>query len=171
MNTSNVRPETPLSEILSSAARHATSPPSTGFLQACAIRAREMEDPDPLVSDVTAFHRKFDHPAPMEVADVFPDEDVIGFRIRLIREETEELVEALCQRSLAKVAAEACDLIYVVVGTLVILGLPMMPFWRDIQRANMGKEKSPDGGKPIKPEGWEGPNPTKVLYEVKRGEA
>ena len=70
--------------------------------------------------------------------------------------------------SLARIAAESADLVYVVVGTVVALGMPFMPFWRDVHRANMAKEQNPAGGKPIKPEGWIAPNPQKVLYRIRQ---
>jgi predicted HAD superfamily Cof-like phosphohydrolase len=117
--------------------------------------------------DVRQFHLKFGHPAPVSVIrDLTTKQDMLDFRIKLIREECDELVEALEERDLAKIAAESVDLIYVVVGTLVALGLPLLPFWRDVQRANMQKEKNPNGGKPIKPEGWEGPNPQRILRNL-----
>lgn len=119
--------------------------------------------------DVRAFHLKFEHPAPPRpVRDLHSMSEVLEFRIDRIEEETRELVEAIRERNLAKIAAEGIDLIYVVVGLFVILGLPLLPFWRDVQRANMAKVQNPTGGKPLKPEGWVGPNPAQVLYDIKR---
>ena len=164
MNTSNIQPHMKLSDALHGAARFATSPPNAGFLRECAIRAEQLERT--LDDDVRDFHEKFGHPAPGQPIRHF-NVNVITFRERLIREECDELIEAIHQRSLAKIAAEAVDLIYVVVGTLVALGVPLMPFWRDIQRANMTKETNPLGGKPIKPEGWVPPDPAGILYQVK----
>lgn len=119
--------------------------------------------------DVRAFHLKFDHPAPDApvVSLVEVGDSMLEFRIALIEEECEELVEAIRARSMSRIAAEAVDVLYVVIGTLVVLGVPFLPFWRDVQRANMTKVVNPAGGKPLKPEGWVGPDPQQVLYEVK----
>lgn len=102
--------------------------------------------------DVRDFHRKFGHPAPS--APVVPSDDVLDFRVRLIREECEELIEAIEERNLGSIAQEGVDLVYVVLGTFVVCGLRFTPFWRLVQRANMAKIPNPDGGKPLKPEGW-----------------
>lgn len=166
MNESNIRPDRRLSEILSSAARFSTSPPNKGFLQECAFRAAELEGAeDELHSDVRAFHKKYGHPAPG--TPTMPADDVLQFRIALIREECEELCEAIADRNLSAIASEAVDVLYVVIGTLVVCGLPLMPFWRNVQRANMAKIVNPEGGKPLKPEGWVGPDPRQVLYDWK----
>jgi len=129
-----------------------------------------MTEETDIQEDVTAFHTKFDHPAPaapvgslVEVGDA-----MLEFRIGLIEEECGELVAAIRERSMAKIAAEAVDVLYVVIGTMVVLGLPLLPFWRDVQRANMAKVPNPAGGKPLKPEGWEAPNPRQVLLDVRR---
>ncbi len=101
-----------------------------------------------LYKDVRDFHEKFDHPV-----DEFPMVDV-EFRIALINEECDELIQALKDQQIGAIMGEAVDLIYVVIGTLVALGLPFMSMWKIVHRANMTKEKNPEGGKPIKPKGW-----------------
>lgn len=153
-----------LSEILFNAARFGSSPVNSGFLRDCSQRARHLEAG--IEGDVRTFHITFGHPAPLSPVSVMND-NMLEFRIARIEEECKELVEALRERSLAKIAAEAVDVIYVVVGTLVALGLPLMPFWRDVHRANMSKVPAGPLVKPIKPDGWVGPDPHKVLYEYK----
>lgn len=96
------------------------------------------------------------------------DEDLLEFRIKLIEEECRELVEAIRSRNLASICGEGVDLIYVVVGLFVTLGIPFLPFWMEIQRANMSKKQNPKGGKPIKPEGWVGPELNKTLLHIRR---
>mgnify|MGYP003663396386 CR=1 FL=1 len=168
MNTSNIQEHHMLSAALRSASRFANSPASAGFLRECSMRALELEQQpvDPYYDDVKAFHEKFGHPAPASVVRELDDE-MLEFRIARIDEEADELVDAIRSRNLAKIAAEAVDLIYVVIGTLVALGLPLIPFWRDVQRANMTKVPAGPLAKPIKPEGWVRPNPAQVLYEYK----
>jgi len=115
--------------------------------------------------DVRAFHLKFKHPAPeMPISTADVEESVMQFRRDRIEEEYKELMEAFESGSLAKIAAETVDLVYVLIGTLVVLGIPFMPFWRDVHRANMAKVQNPTGGKPLKPEGWLPPNPNRVLF-------
>ena len=153
-----------LSEILYTAARFGSSPINSAFLRDCAAQARELESG--IEGDVRDFHVTFGHDAPATPVSVMND-NMLEFRIARIEEECKELVSAIRERSLAKIAAEAVDVIYVVVGTLVALGLPLMPFWKDVHRANMSKVYAGPLTKPIKPDGWVGPDPHKVLYEYK----
>ncbi len=124
--------------------------------------------------DVRAFHEKFNHivnDRPTTLAH--PD---LNFRAKLIREEAGEVVEAIDQLILSggdeavllgKVAAELCDLLYVVFGGFVNLGIKAAPCFAIVQKANMAKNVNPDGGKPVKPAGWESPE-LHVVEEVKR---
>lgn len=126
--------------------------------------SREQRGPE---GDVRAFHHKFGHPAPSKPGVGWTPE-LAAFRARLIREEARELVEAVEQgRGLAELAGEACDLLYVTIGTMVAAGLPVQPFWDEVQRANMAKEPNPEGGKPLKPQGWKPPALTEVLARCK----
>lgn len=106
--------------------------------------------------DVADFHEKFGHDCPAR--PTLPRSDVLEFRIKLIREECEELCEAILARDLGRIANEGVDLLYVVLGTFVVCGLIVRPFWDLVHLANMSKEPNPDGGKPLKPEGWEKPD-------------
>jgi predicted HAD superfamily Cof-like phosphohydrolase len=117
-------------------------------------------------NDVTAFHLKFGHPVSIRPRSLDPE--TLRFRVERIREECEELVEALEQGGMGCVAAEAVDLIYVTLGTLVAMGIPIEPFWREIHLANMAKIPAGEHQKPIKPKGWVKPNPGKILYDLKR---
>jgi len=155
-----------LSQNLEVASRYATNAAHEGFLLDCVKQAKTLEDHG-LEDDVRDFHEKFDHPAPDGV--MLPHgNNLLEFRIRLIEEEVGELIEAIRERSLASIAGEAVDVVYVVVGTLVALGVPFMPFWKAVHRANMGKEPNPEGGKPIKPEGWCPPRLGRLLYNLRR---
>ncbi len=155
-----------LSKTLRDLSRQAPGIINSQLLHECADQAAELERT--IYDDVRDFHLKFDHPAPESPLDL-PGDDLIKFRISLIREEAHELCEALYHRNLAAIATEAVDLIYVVVGTLVTLGLPLMPFWRPVQTANMQKTTNPNGGKPLKPEGWVKPDAKGILYTYKQG--
>lgn len=102
-------------------------------------------------ADVLSFHRKFNFPAPDSVE--LPDQPTLGFRCRLVREEVEELIQAIVDQDLPAIAQEAMDLLYVTLGALVECGLDVDDFWPVVHSANMRKEPNP-GGKPTKPEGW-----------------
>lgn len=111
---------------------------------------------EPMDDQVADFHRKFGHDAP--VVPVLPEIATMEFRIKLIEEETRELVEAIRARKLGPIIQECVDLVYVVLGTLVVCGVRIKPFFSAVHEANMAKEPNPKGGKPIKPEGWEKPD-------------
>ena len=92
-----------------------------------------------------------DHP-------IIPDVPLIRHRLRLIREEFEEVEEELTQligmrraenvegtlATLAALLKEMCDLRYVLDGTAVSLGLPYEDAYREVHRSNMTK-RFPDG--------------------------
>lgn len=106
--------------------------------------------------DVVDFHKKFKHPCPDKPRR--PAESWVEFRKKLIIEEAEELCEAIESCSLVKIAREAMDLIYVVIGTMVAFGLPIRRSWSAVHKANMRKEYAGPRKKPKKPKGWEPPD-------------
>lgn len=79
------------------------------------------------------------------------DEDAIRFRIKLIREEVAELEEALLEkRDPAEILKEACDVDYVLHGTLVALTNmpdPADVAFPEVHRSNMSKLG--EDGKPV----------------------
>lgn len=94
--------------------------------------------------------------------------ELMSFRLRLISEELAELETELDPLfddvdgklrapNIVNVAAEITDLLYVVMGLAVVLGIDVEPVLLEIQRANMSKEPNGDD-KPTKPEGWTPPN-------------
>ena len=86
---------------------------------------------------VEAFHSKFGilvQTAPMDV-----DEETKELRVRLIQEEFDELKEAMATGSLAAVAKEMADLLYVTYGTAVSYGIDMEPVFQEVHRSNMSK--------------------------------
>jgi predicted HAD superfamily Cof-like phosphohydrolase len=100
---------------------------------------------------VEAFHRTFDivtNPVPTVV-----DGRTRELRIALIREEFDELKEALAAQNLSSIAKEMADLLYVVYGTAVSYGIDMDPVFREVHRSNMSKlgGSKREDGKWIKP--------------------
>ncbi len=100
---------------------------------------------------VWEFHKAFD----LHIADSphVPDEKTRVLRARLIREESDELHEAMQSKSLPHIAKELADLLYVVYGTAVAYGIDMEPVFREVQRSNMSKVggSKRDDGKWVKP--------------------
>jgi phosphoribosyl-ATP pyrophosphohydrolase len=159
-----------LSTILFQASHNAGTASNAGFLRECGQQARQLETAA-LDIDVRAAHVQLRSPAPTHpVQDVSTPtkQAMLDARMELIGEECDELMTAMADRNLAAIAHEAIDLIYSVVGLLVMLGLPLMPFWRAVHKANMAKVRNPDGGKWMKPEGWQPADAREVLYQIRR---
>ena len=72
-------------------------------------------------------------------------------RIRLILEELAELSAALQKEDIEEVCKETADLLYVVFGLAVQMGLPIDRIFSEVHRSNMTKESIKDkGGKIVK---------------------
>lgn len=112
-----------------------------------------------LLADVAAFHAKFRHFIGTKLHKV-PEVPyaIRRFRMERIEEEAKELIEAITQGKICKVAREGIDLIYVVLGTFVIFGIPFYPIWKAVHSANMAKTYTGPLDKPGKPEGWQSPD-------------
>lgn len=96
---------------------------------------------------VTEFHEAFD---PESVARYpgWPEPAVVEMRLRLIQEEFEEVMAEMehyysgrknASDTLLNVAQELADLLYVVYGTGVVLGLDLDPVLELVHEANMTK--------------------------------
>lgn len=72
------------------------------------------------------------------------DKAVVDLRLALIDEEYTELVEALSWGDPVHIAKELADLVYVVVGTAIALGIPFNEVFAALQTSNMSKV-GPDG--------------------------
>lgn len=95
----------------------------------------------------------------------------IDLRISLICEEYDETIDALIQLRdpslsmgrivglLADVADGVVDLMYVLVGTTLAMGIDLEDIWAEVQRANMDKMAGPvrQDGKRLKPDDWQAP--------------
>jgi predicted HAD superfamily Cof-like phosphohydrolase len=100
-------------------------------------------------------------------------DSTLDLRIKLIREESDEVIEAIGNLGVVErlsdnpdtlaqafVAKELCDLLYVTIGAFVALDLPYEMVWDLVHASNMTKvdgHKDPETGKWIKPEGYVGP--------------
>ena len=86
-------------------------------------------------------------------------------RVELIREEFEELKEALAAGDMVEQADACVDIIYVTLGLLVEMGINVSPLFEEVQASNMSKFD--ENGKPI----IAGPNDPDGVFEgrVKKG--
>jgi NTP pyrophosphatase (non-canonical NTP hydrolase) len=74
-------------------------------------------------------------------------EDLEVLRVGLIEEEFHELLSALTERDLVEVADALGDLVYVIYGFAIVLGINLDDVLEEIQRSNLSKLD--DDGKPI----------------------
>lgn len=81
-------------------------------------------------------------------------------RVNLIQEELYELVQALYIDDMIETIDAIGDLLYVVFGTAVELGVDIQPFFDEIHKSNMTKigGHKRDDGKWIKPDTYEPAN-------------
>lgn len=77
--------------------------------------------------------------------------------LKLIIEEFNELKEAYEQKDYANIGKEGIDLVWVIEGLLISLGIPRQLFWAEVSRSNhskvseSGKVLKREDGKVIKP--------------------
>ena len=77
----------------------------------------------------------------------FPDENIIKLRLKLIKEELEELEQALNDKNLLEVADALTDILYVTYGAGHSFGINLDACFAEVQRSNMSKLD--ENGKPI----------------------
>lgn len=90
------------------------------------------------------FHDAFGHP--VRTIPLIPSPDRVALRQNLINEEWNEAQEALIKGDLIGFTDGICDLLYVVLGTMVEFGIPCMVF-DEVHWSNM--TKLGEDGKPI----------------------
>lgn len=74
---------------------------------------------------------------------LLPD-DLQDFRVRFMKEELAEFIEADAEGNIVKAADALGDLMYVVLGTAYLMGLPMEGIFEMIHQANMTKVRATD---------------------------
>ena len=77
----------------------------------------------------------------------FPDEETIQLRYDLIKEELNELEQAMKAKDLKEVADALTDILYVTYGAGYAYGIDLDKCFKEVQRANMSKLGK--DGKPI----------------------
>lgn len=125
------------------------------------------EGTDPECEDVRQMHQKFgfiEHEEPGHIT-----KRLLGERLLCLSEELAELAMAGEEQDLEKMADALIDLVYFAKGTAIMMGLPWVQLWNDVQRANMGKVRGVGhrGHKVdlIKPVNWSPPQGLHILWQ------
>ena len=95
--------------------------------------------------DVKTFMRTFGQM--IKIKPQFPDEKTMNLRYELIKEELNELEEAMKTKNLKEVADALTDILYVTYGAGCAYGIDLDKCFKEVQRANMSKLG--EDGKPI----------------------
>ena len=77
----------------------------------------------------------------------FPKEKIVQLRYELIKEELEELNQAIKEKDIKEVADALADILYVTYGTGHAFGIDLDKCFNEVQQSNMSKLGS--DGKPI----------------------
>lgn len=93
----------------------------------------------------------------------FPGIEERALRIKLLKEEFEEYMEAEKFNDFIEVADALADLIYIACGTAASYGIPLDDVFNEVHRSNMaklvdGKPLKREDGKVIKPADWTPPD-------------
>jgi predicted HAD superfamily Cof-like phosphohydrolase len=97
----------------------------------------------------------------VRVKPQFPDEKTMKLRLDLIKEELNELEDAMKTKNLKEIADALTDILYVTYGAGYAYGIDLDKCFQEVQRANMSKLGN--DGKPIfneKGKVMKGPNYT-----------
>lgn len=91
------------------------------------------------LNQVAEFHKTFKHPIVSDPA--IPTKKRCTLRVALIREELEELEEAIEDNDLVEIADALCDIQYVLSGAVLEFGLgqKFRDLFDEVQRSNMSK--------------------------------
>lgn len=110
--------------------------------------------------DVLEFHKKFE--IPVEKYPAFPTKELLEFRMKFMKEEVQEFEDAVNANDLVKAFDAIIDMVYVALGTAVIMNVPFSKGWDIVHSANMTKMRARHSGESkrgskfdvIKPPNW-----------------
>lgn len=91
------------------------------------------------LNQVAEFHRTFRHP--IEPQPIIPAPERCRLRVALLREELQELEDAIADGDIVEVADALCDIQYVLAGAVLEFGLgdKFRALFDEVQRSNMSK--------------------------------
>lgn len=98
----------------------------------------------PFVDQVEQFNNTFGKPNNYKPT-IPSNEKLLNFVVDFIKEETEELEEAIKERDIVEVLDAICDILYVAVGNAtMVFGLKdkLLPAYEEVQASNMSKSCS-----------------------------
>lgn len=114
-------------------------------------------------SDVIDFHIAFGHPV-ADFPNLHRDTDVRELRMELLNEEFNEYLDAERNNDLIGIADALGDMLYIILGTAAVYGIPLEEVFTEIHRSNMtklgldGKPVYDENGKVIKGPLYQKPN-------------
>ena len=117
-------------------------------------------------TDVKDFHQAFGQR--IGEKPELPDPAERDLRVKLLREEFIEYIDAETDHDIVEIADALADIIYISCGTAVSYGIPLDDVFAEVHRSNMaklvdGKVIRREDGKIQKPEGWTAPDIQGVL--------
>ena len=121
------------------------------------------------LNDVLEFHKKFGL-----LTNARPgmlSHKKVQERLEFLQEELDEFNAAVDSKNLAGQADALIDLVYVALGTAIMMGLPWQALWQDVQKCNMAKVRGISHRNHavdcVKPDGWVQPDTNTILYAFK----
>lgn len=117
-------------------------------------------------NDVADFMKAGEHAVKSDIG-IFDDQSMLYFS--LVKEEFDELCEAVKNYDMVETADACADLIWVIEGLCHSLGIPLQRVWDEVARSNMsktvdGKLIKREDGKVLKPDTYSPPNIFNVLF-------
>lgn len=96
-----------------------------------------MKTMNKMQEQVAEFHKLFKVPIKEQIG--LPSKDRLELRAKLIEEEAKETCDALRSGDMIEAIDGVCDVLYVVFGTALELGIDLELFFDEVQRSNMSK--------------------------------
>jgi Phosphoribosyl-ATP pyrophosphohydrolase len=90
---------------------------------------------------------------------------VRALRSDLLLEEVRELLDAVAEGDVVKIADALADISYVAAGTAVVYGIPFDAVFAEVHRSNMTKTNTPAEAKLVKGPGYEPPEIARILAQ------
>lgn len=113
-----------------------------------------------MFDDVAEFHIKILGQPSADTPSLISQEWLLE-RFRFLAEESNEYLEAGMRGDIVGAVDGLLDIIYVALGTLYIMGIPVQECWNHVQQANMSKvrgmTKRGNAFDAAKPTGWVAP--------------
>jgi predicted HAD superfamily Cof-like phosphohydrolase len=121
---------------------------------------------DPETVDMAEMYTKFNLPVQLKSTLA---REVMQERMIFLREEVEELAEAIENKDFLEQIDALIDIAVIVKGSATLMGLRWKYHWDEVHRANMMKQRGNRSKRPgmkydlIKPPGWIGPDHLAVM--------